>query len=121
MRDGQSVQDYCLMMIKNLEELEKLDVKLDQDLRIDIILQSLTDAYWQFIMNYHMHKLQNTLAELINMLITTELSIKGSKDSVFALEWTSSKRVFSKEEEDHEEAEDGRWEEEESKMEEEGR
>ena len=32
MHDGQSVQDYCLMMIKDLEELEKLGVKLDQHL-----------------------------------------------------------------------------------------
>ena len=32
MRDGQSVQDHYLMMIKDMEELEKLDVKLDLDL-----------------------------------------------------------------------------------------
>ena len=57
MHDGQSVQDHYLMMIKDLEELEKLGVKLDQDLQTDIILQSLTNAYGQFIMNYHMHKL----------------------------------------------------------------
>ena len=44
MRDGQSIQDHCLMMIKNLEELEKLGVKIDRDLQIDVILQSLTDA-----------------------------------------------------------------------------
>ena len=79
MHDGQSIQDHCLMMIKDLEELEKLGVKLDQDLKNDIILQSLIDAYGQFIMNFHMHKLQNTLAELMNMLVTAELSIKGSK------------------------------------------
>ena len=90
MRDGQSVQDHCLMMIKDLEELEKLDVKFDQDLQIDIILQSLTDAYGQFIMNYHMHKLQNTLVELMNMLINVELSMKGSKGLVLVVEWTSS-------------------------------
>ena len=40
MRDGQSVQDHCLMMIKDLEELEKLGVKLDKNLQIDITLQS---------------------------------------------------------------------------------
>ena len=45
MRDGQSVQDHYLTMIKDMEELEKLDVKLDLDLQNDIILQSLTDAY----------------------------------------------------------------------------
>ena len=92
MRDGQSVQDHCLTMIKDMKELEKLGVKLDLDLQNDIILQSLTDAYGQFIMNYHMHKLQNSLAELMNMLVTAELSMKGSKGSVLAMEQTSSKR-----------------------------
>ena len=79
------------MIIKDMEELEKLGVKLDLDLQNDIILQSLTDAYEQFIMNYHMHKLQNSLAELMNMLVTVELSMKGSKESIHAMEWTSSK------------------------------
>ena len=92
MRDGQSVQDHYLTMIKDMEELEKLDVKLDLDLQNDIILQSLTDAYGQFIMNYHMHKLQNSLAELMNMLVTVEISMKGSKGLVLAMEWTSFKR-----------------------------
>ena len=43
-------------------------------------------------MNYHMHKLQNFLAELMNMLVTAELFMKGSKGSVLTMEWTSSKR-----------------------------
>ena len=38
MHDEQSVQDHYLMMIKDLEELEKLGVKLDLDLQNDIIL-----------------------------------------------------------------------------------
>ena len=92
MHDGQSVQDHYLTMIKDMEELEKLGVKLDFDLQNDIILQSMTDAYGQFIINYHMHKLQNSLAELMNMLVTAELSMKGSKGSVLAMEQTSSKR-----------------------------
>ena len=45
MPNGESVQDHCLIMIKDLEELEKLGVRLDLDLQNDIILQSLTDAY----------------------------------------------------------------------------
>ena len=92
MRDGQSVQDHCLTMIKDLEELEKLDIILDKNFQIDVILQSLSDAYGQFIMNFHMHKMQCTLAELMNMLVTTELSMKGSKGSVLTVEQTSFKR-----------------------------
>nr|XP_010912099.1 uncharacterized protein LOC105038108 [Elaeis guineensis] len=60
--------------------------------QIDVILQSLSDAYGQFIMNFHMHKMQYTLAELINMLVTAELSMKDSKGSVLTMERTSSKR-----------------------------
>ena len=39
-----------------------------------------------------MHKMQCTLAELMNMLVTAELSMKGSKGSVLTVEQTSSKR-----------------------------
>ena len=92
MRDGQSVQDHCLTMIKDLEELEKLGIILDKDFQIDMILQSLSDAYGQFIINFHMHKMQCTLAELMNILVMVELSMKGSKGSVLTVEWTSSKR-----------------------------
>ena len=79
-------------MIKDLEELEKLGIILDKDFQIDVIFQSLSDAYGQFIMNFHMHKIQCTLAELMNMLVTAELSLKGSKGSVLTVERTSSKR-----------------------------
>ena len=37
MRDGQSVQDHCLTMIKDFEELEKLGIILDKDFQIDVI------------------------------------------------------------------------------------
>ena len=40
-----------------------------------------------------MHKMQCTLAELMNMLVTAELSMKGSKGSVFIVEQTSSKKM----------------------------
>ena len=79
-------------MIKDLEKLEKLDIILDKDFQIDVMLQSLSDTYGQFIMNFHMHKMQCTLAELMNMLVTVELSMKGSKGLVLTVEQTSSKR-----------------------------
>ena len=55
--DGQSVHEHCLIMIKALEELEKLEISMDNELQIDLILQSLTDSYVQFIVNYYMNKI----------------------------------------------------------------
>ena len=43
-------------------------------------------------MNFYMHKMQGTLAELMNILVMTELSLKSSKGSVLTVERTSSKR-----------------------------
>ena len=57
-----------------------------------MIHQSLFDAYGQFIMNFHMHKMQCIMAELMNMLVTAELSLKSSKGSVLTVEQTSFKR-----------------------------
>ena len=92
MHDGQSVYDHCLTMIKDLEELEKLSTFMDKELQIDLILQSLTDSYAQFIINYHMNKIQCTKAELLNILITTEGILKSSKGFVLTVEQTSSSK-----------------------------
>ena len=48
----------------------------DQNLVIDIILNSLTPAYDGFILTYHMHSVEKTVMELYNMLQTTEAGIK---------------------------------------------
>ncbi|OAY70105.1 Retrovirus-related Pol polyprotein from transposon TNT 1-94, partial [Ananas comosus] len=92
MHDGQSVHDHCLTMIKDLEELEKLGVKMDKELQVDLILQSLPVSYGQFIVNYHMNKIDCTNAELLNMLITTEGTLKSSKGSILAVERASSSK-----------------------------
>ena len=41
MHDGQSTNDHCLTMIKDIEELEKLDVIMHKELLVDLIMQSL--------------------------------------------------------------------------------
>ena len=46
-------------------------------------------------MNYHMNKIDSTLSELLNMLVTAEGTLKGSKDMILTMEWTSSKRKSS--------------------------
>ena len=45
MHDGQSINDHCLIMIKDIEELQKLGMNIDKKLQVDLILQSLADLY----------------------------------------------------------------------------
>ena len=91
MRDGQSVYDHCLTMIKDLEELEKLDMSMDKDLQVDLILQSLTYSYGQFVVNSYINKIQCTIYELVNMLATTEDTLKNLRGYVLVMEQTFSK------------------------------
>ena len=73
-------------MIKDIEELEKLGMFMDKKLQINLILQSLTDLYAQFIVNFHMNKIQCIIAELVNMLVTTEGILKSLRGFVLAME-----------------------------------
>lgn len=72
-------------MIKDLEKLEKLGMSLHETLQIDLILQSLTNSYEWFIINYHMNKIWCTKAKLVNILVTTKRTLKGSRDYVLAV------------------------------------
>ena len=42
---GQSVDEYCMIVIKDIEELEKLELNMQKELQMDLILQSLTSSY----------------------------------------------------------------------------
>ncbi|XP_020082582.1 uncharacterized protein LOC109706190 [Ananas comosus] len=86
MFDGQSVNHHCLKMIEDIEELPKLGLRMDADLQTDLILQSLPDSFSQFIMNFQMNKIQCTLSELLNMLVTAEGTIKGNNGVDLAME-----------------------------------
>ena len=56
------------------------------ELKVDLILQSLINSFEQFIVNYHMNKLDCNLPELINMLVTAKGILKNSRGSVLAAE-----------------------------------
>ena len=49
----------------------------------------------QFIMNDHMNNIDSTLFKLLNMLMTAKDTLKGSRDTILTVEWTSSKRKSS--------------------------
>ena len=90
MHEGQLVHDHCLTMINDLEELEKLEMTMHKELQVDLILQSLRSSYGWFIVNYHMNKIDSTLSELLNMLVTTERTLKSSRGTILAMERAST-------------------------------
>ena len=89
-QEGQSVYEHCMIVIKDIEELRKLRLEIQKELQIDLILQSLTSLYSQFIMNFHINKLHCTIFKLINMLVTMKDTLKSSRGTVLAVERTSS-------------------------------
>ena len=77
-----SVSPHVLKMKGHLDHLDKLGLKIEQQLAIDIILQSLPKAYDGFIMNFNMLSMDKTVLELHGMLKTTEKNIKNSTKDV---------------------------------------
>ena len=81
MQEGTSVSTHVLKMIGYIERLEALWSSMDNDLYIDLVLQSLPDSYSEFIVNFNMKNLERSLPELLNMLRVAEKDLKKSKAS----------------------------------------
>ena len=84
-------------MIKDIEQLEKLGIPIHKELQVDLIFQSLTSSFASFVMNYNINKLNYTLPELMNMLVSNEGTLKSLRvGTILAVEQgSSSKRKFS--------------------------
>ena len=66
---------------------------MDGELSQDLILQSLPDFFSQFVINYHMNKLNISLPELLNILKTAESHFKGEKAQVLHVNKISKKKI----------------------------
>ncbi|CAL9076301.1 unnamed protein product [Musa textilis] len=77
------VQNHVLKMIEWIEKFTGLRMVLEDNLCVDIVLQSLSDSFSQFIMNFNMNKLEVTLPELLNMLREAESTIKKEKPVLY--------------------------------------
>ncbi|KAL0287807.1 UNVERIFIED_CONTAM: hypothetical protein Sangu_2673800 [Sesamum angustifolium] len=72
MAKGLSVQSYGVKMLSLVEKLKDLKARLDNDMYINVILQSLPPSYDPFKINYNMNGLERSIHELINMLVQYE-------------------------------------------------
>ena len=63
---------------------------MDFHLQLDLILQSLIESFWQTIANFHINKIECTLVELLNILMSAQKAIQGIKEKEMALVASSS-------------------------------
>ncbi|KAL8147776.1 hypothetical protein AgCh_005192 [Apium graveolens] len=85
MSEGSSVNDHVLKMINLIEHLGQLGFVMDGELSQDLLLQSLPSLFSQFVVNFHMNKLDVSLPELHNMLKTAESNFPPKKSSILLI------------------------------------
>ncbi|KAJ9539238.1 hypothetical protein OSB04_031971 [Centaurea solstitialis] len=76
---GTSVSDHVMKMKRHLDHLERLGHPVPLQLATDTILNSLSDDYKPFVINYNMNNMEKTIVELHSMLKTAELNM-GTKN-----------------------------------------
>ncbi|KAL0416541.1 UNVERIFIED_CONTAM: Retrovirus-related Pol polyprotein from transposon TNT 1-94 [Sesamum latifolium] len=91
MTEGSSVREHGIKMLSLVEKLEDLQAGLDNNTYINVILQSLPPSYDPFVVNYNMNGLENSINELINMLVQYEATTKKSESLVLVGEASTSK------------------------------
>src|SRR3954468_13888686 len=94
MSAGSSGGPDVLKMKGRLEHLNRLGLKLENEMAADVVLRFLSRTYVGFVMNYHMNDMDKTISELHGMLVTAEKNIRdlGSKDVLVVKQGTSFKR-----------------------------
>ncbi|KAJ9538795.1 hypothetical protein OSB04_031528 [Centaurea solstitialis] len=76
---GTSVSDHVMKMKRHLDHLERLGHPVPLQLATDTILNSLSEDYRPFVVNYNMNNMEKTIAELHSMLKIAELNM-GNKN-----------------------------------------
>ncbi|GAV71132.1 UBN2_2 domain-containing protein, partial [Cephalotus follicularis] len=96
MQEGASVHENGLKMIDMIEQLAQSGFVMDHDLYVDLILTSLPKSFSQFLVNFHMNKIEVTLYELIAMLRTAEADFDSGKSKTHSLLLPSSRSAQGK-------------------------
>ncbi|KAL9243876.1 hypothetical protein vseg_017713 [Gypsophila vaccaria] len=75
---GQAVGPHVFNMIKNVEKLESLQCKINEEIVVDRILHSFHEGFTQFRVNYYMNDMKKSLHELHSLLVQAEKDLKLS-------------------------------------------
>ncbi|XP_073271539.1 uncharacterized protein [Primulina huaijiensis] len=76
LRDGTSLHEHGVRMIRLIEKLVGLDVVISSELSTDILLLSTSSSLDGFVVNFNKNKLEAILEKLVNMLTIYEVTIK---------------------------------------------
>ncbi|KAL2491167.1 Uncharacterized protein Adt_26795 [Abeliophyllum distichum] len=79
-----TVKDHMLTMIGHFNVAENLGTTIDQDTQVDMVLNSLPDMFSQFTIDYHLHKIDMPLTELMNELQNVESDLKSKGGDAYA-------------------------------------
>jgi hypothetical protein len=75
MAEGSLVSAHEIKLQGYIQRLEALGIPFPADFRTDMILKSLPPSFAGFVMNYNMHGMNKSLAELFAMLKVAEKDI----------------------------------------------
>ena len=73
---SERVKDHYLAMISHVSRAKVMGKKLQKEMKIDLILQSLPIQFNQFKVNYNMHKMDLTPVQLMHELESVGQSLK---------------------------------------------
>ncbi|KAK4383758.1 hypothetical protein Sango_2746400 [Sesamum angolense] len=88
---GSFIREHGVMMLSLVEKLKNLQADFkEEETYVDLILQSLSPSLDQFIISYNMNELEESLRELINILVQYEIMIQKSTRFVLVGEVSTS-------------------------------
>ncbi|KAL4351634.1 hypothetical protein GQ457_06G011900 [Hibiscus cannabinus] len=76
MSEVSPVGAHVIKMMGYIQTLEKMGFPLNDELAIDVVLQSLLDSFNQFVLNFNMNEINKTLPQLLGMLRTAKINMK---------------------------------------------
>ncbi|KAK8500266.1 hypothetical protein V6N12_067431 [Hibiscus sabdariffa] len=85
MSEGTPVGENVIKMMGYIQTLEKQGFALNNELVTDVILQSLSDSFKQFILNFNMNDIDKSLPQLLGMLRTAKSNLKRMDPTPFKL------------------------------------
>ena len=83
MAPGTLVSAHVLKIKGYIDTLEKFDLPICKELATNLILGSLPESYDPFVMNFNMHGMDKSMAELRGMLKNVEQNIKKANPVLF--------------------------------------